>query len=253
VNTLKEFGITPEKQRWRFPRIQNIVVDLLPDPSIRKMIFTAHYDKYGTSPGANDNASGVSVILGLCHQLKESRLPIKVIFFDREEAWLRTPILNLGLLGSLYYVLSNTLTDVGSVCNIELCGRGEFLGIWPVKEKQEQLEVVRSVQIAAEELQISYKTLHIPWFLFSSDHLSFRLRGFQNAVTLSLIPHAQVASFKSLLSGVRISHIIRRNKSLWPELIESRHTALDDSRHISESSLSLMLSLLLKLIEYKYG
>ncbi len=253
VNTLKGFGITPEIQRWRFPHIQNIVVDLLPDPSIRKTVFTAHYDKYGASPGANDNASGVSVILGLCHELNESRLPVRIIFFDREEAWLRTPILNLGLLGSLYYVLSNTLTDVGSVYNIELCGRGEFLGIWPVKEKQEQLEAVRSVQMAAEELQISCKTLHIPWLLLSSDHLSFRLRGFQNALTLSFIPHAQVASFKSLLSGIRVSHIIRTSKSVWPELIKSRHTALDDSHHISESSLSLMLSLILKLAKYKYG
>jgi Zn-dependent M28 family amino/carboxypeptidase len=217
------------------------------------MVFTAHYDKYGTSPGANDNASGVSVMLGFCRELVGSQLPIRVIFFDKEEAWLRTKVLNLGLLGSLYYVLRNDLKDIDSVYNIELCGYGEFLGVWPIKENQRQLEVVRSVEKAAEELRISYKTLHIPWLLLSSDHLSFRLRGFRNAVTLSFISKAQASSLEAILNKVRIRHVICGKKPELPEPLKFRHTVLDDSRHVNGSSLTLMLSLLLKLVKHKYG
>ena len=101
--TLKKLQINSVMQNRRVPRIENIIVDFSPGTEKKRLIITAHYDVVKGSPGANDNASGVSVLLGLCRELKGIQAPVKVVFFDREEAWFRTPVLRLGLLGSLYF------------------------------------------------------------------------------------------------------------------------------------------------------
>ncbi len=61
------------------------------------LVLGAHYDSVPASPGANDNASGTSVLLALAEELARLELPIEVRFvaFGSEE---------LGLLGSSHYV-----------------------------------------------------------------------------------------------------------------------------------------------------
>jgi hypothetical protein len=100
LSILKSFGITPSIQENRLLKIRNIVVDFAPHPGRKTLLFSAHYDAVKGSPGANDNASGVAVLLGLCQKVKNVQIPIRVIFFDREEAWLRTPFIKLGIMGS---------------------------------------------------------------------------------------------------------------------------------------------------------
>lgn len=66
------------------------------------LVFTAHYDHLGAMgknayfPGANDNASGVSVLLNLAKYYKTHphKYSIAFVFFSGEEA---------GLLGSKYF------------------------------------------------------------------------------------------------------------------------------------------------------
>ena len=69
---LEELGLKTTNQVCRRPLIKNIIVDFSPD-SERQFLFSAHYDAVRGSPGANDNASGVAVLLGLCHKLKNRR------------------------------------------------------------------------------------------------------------------------------------------------------------------------------------
>ena len=66
------------------------------------LVLGAHYDSVPTSPGANDNASGTSVLLAVAEELARLELPIEVRFvaFGSEE---------VGLLGSTHYV--ETLTQ----------------------------------------------------------------------------------------------------------------------------------------------
>lgn len=132
-SALESLGIESVVQQCHHPRIKNIIIDFSPSSKEKRLIFSAHYDAVRSCPGANDNASGVAVLLGLCRELKQQQVPIRVIFFDREEAWLRTPLVRLGLLGSLYYVLKNNLRNISAVYNLEFCGVGEFLAVWPVK------------------------------------------------------------------------------------------------------------------------
>jgi hypothetical protein len=252
-STLESLGIESVVQKCRVPRINNIIVDFSLSSNEKRLVFSAHYDVVKGCPGANDNASGVAVLLGLCRELKQQQIPVRVIFFDREEAWIRTPVLRLGLLGSLYYVFKHDLHDVSAVYNLEFCGLGESLAVWPVKSYEKNLTAFKAVEIASSKLKLRVKATHIPWLLLSSDHLSFRLKRMSNAVTLSLVPNAQVPALENLVSSLSVLKLLSGQKPILPEILSSIHTASDTSSQLNEDSLRLMLSLLLEIIRtYDY-
>lgn len=249
LTTLAHMRLEPMIQACRLTRTRNIIVDFLPNQPGRQLLFSAHYDVLKGSPGANDNASGVAVLLGLCNELRSRPKPVRLVFFDREESWLRTPVLSLGLLGSLYYVCKNDLRTIDAVYNLEFCGQGDFLAIWPVKGSEIRLDAVQQVEKAASRLKLQYKAAHIPWLFLSSDHLSFRLRGLSNAVTLSLLPWGQVAVMDRLLETMSITKLLTGQRPLLPEPLSHIHSSEDTSSKLNEESLKLMLSLLLELVK----
>ncbi|NJO68366.1 MAG: M28 family peptidase [Bacteroidetes bacterium] len=80
------------------------VIGYLPGETDTFIVFTAHYDHLGYMgrntmfPGANDNASGTSMVLDLIRELSEKknhRYSYAFMLFSGEEA---------GLLGSTHYV-----------------------------------------------------------------------------------------------------------------------------------------------------
>lgn len=90
------------------------------------VVFTAHYDHLGGMgnetyfPGANDNASGISLLLNLAKHYAENPPAYSVVFiaFAGEEA---------GLVGSKYFV-DNPLLPLSSIrflLNVDLVGTGE--------------------------------------------------------------------------------------------------------------------------------
>lgn len=90
------------------------------------IVFTAHYDHLGAMgkeawfPGANDNASGVSVLLNLAkyYAAHPAKYSVAFIFFSGEEA---------GLLGSRYYITHPMfpLTKIKFLTNLDLLGTGD--------------------------------------------------------------------------------------------------------------------------------
>ena len=246
---LQSLDIDYEVQEWRHPLIKNIIVNFSPTRGKNQIIFSAHFDVVKGSPGANDNASGVAVLLGLCQELRHHHLPIRVIFFDREEAWIRTPILKLGLLGSQCFVLTNDPKQFSAVYNLEFCGDGECLVLWPVTPEDKRLPAVARIEKIAAEMNLELNFAHVPWLLLSSDHLSFRLRGIKNSVTLTLLPASRMAELESQISGLSIPGLLSRKKPVLPEPLSYIHTGEDTSRRLSENSLQLMLSVLQKIIE----
>jgi len=90
------------------------------------LVFSAHYDHLGAMgktayfPGANDNASGVSMLLNLAkhYQRYPSRYSIAFILFSGEEA---------GLLGSKYYTEHPLfpLKQIKFLTNLDLLGTGD--------------------------------------------------------------------------------------------------------------------------------
>ncbi|MFC1977994.1 M28 family metallopeptidase [Chloroflexota bacterium] len=246
-------GINPEIQEWHFPQTTNFIVDFSSDPNEKRLLFCAHYDAVKDCPGANDNASSVAVLLGLCQLLKNTQTPARVVFFDREESWLRTPFVRLGLLGSLYYVFSNNLKNVEAVYNLEFCGLGDSLSVWPVKDKKKDISAVRSAKKAAAKLNLKVKLADVPGLLLSSDHLSFRLKGISNSITLSLLPADQLQMLEQFVSNLSIRKILMGQRPIMPGVLSHVHKATDDSSRLNEDSLRLMLSLLVEIIKgYKF-
>ena len=248
AETLRALDLSPVFQEWRLPHIRNIIVDLPADKQTRRVLFTAHYDAVKDTPAANDNASGVAVLLGLCQETKSPPVPLRIIFFDREEAWLRTPLFRLGLLGSLSYTMRNDRRNIAAVYNLEFVGRGDCVGIWPIKANQAGLPAVRAVQQAATALHLPVRLAHIPWLLLSSDHLPFRLRGIPDAVTLSLLPSSQVLALDAFLAQLTLPRLMLRRHPHLPEPLSLIHSDKDAADTISEDSLQLALSLLRKIV-----
>ena len=98
---------------------------MIPDSFI---VLTGHYDHLGHMgkdtyfPGANDNASGISMLLNLAKHYSEfkgeNKYSILFIAFGAEEA---------GLIGSKYFVNHPIfpLTNIKFLINMDLMGTGE--------------------------------------------------------------------------------------------------------------------------------
>ena len=139
------------------------------------IIFTAHYDHLGGIgkktffPGANDNASGVSMVLNLVKYYAENPPKYKMVFvfFAGEEA---------GILGSKYFVENNTvdLTKIKFLINLDLLGTGVegimIVNAYEYKDQFAKLKKVNDEQHFVKEIKLRGKARN-------SDHYWFSEKG----------------------------------------------------------------------------
>jgi Zn-dependent M28 family amino/carboxypeptidase len=114
------------------------------------IVFSAHYDHLGGIgkdcyfPGANDNASGVSMVLNLLHYYTNHppKYTTVFLFFAGEEA---------GLLGSAYFTESGQmdLQKIKFLINLDLLGTGDD-GIMVVNGAIHQKEFERLNELNAK-------------------------------------------------------------------------------------------------------
>jgi aminopeptidase YwaD len=141
------------------------------------IVFTAHYDHLGMMgnkayfPGANDNASGVSMLLSLARYYSDPahRPDFTMVFIalSAEE---------LGLLGSQYFV-EHPLFDLKSVrflLNIDMAGNGD-LGVTVVNGTIYKDKFDRLVKINSDHGYL--KQVKIRGEACNSDHCSFYRKG----------------------------------------------------------------------------
>lgn len=144
----------------------------------RVLIAGAHYDSSALrepSPGANDNASGVAVLLETARIMRHSRLPyeLRLVFFGGEERTRENPEVNH--VGSEHHVAQMTEAErerVIAMVSVDMVGAGPELiasrvGHGPDRARQWLLS-------AAERLGLNLRTeTGKPW----SDHEAFELAG----------------------------------------------------------------------------
>ena len=139
------------------------------------LFITAHYDHLGGLgkdtyfPGANDNASGVSLLLNLAHyySLHPQRYSIGFICFAGEEA---------GLIGSKYYT-ENPMVPLKSIrflINTDLAGTGEE-GITVVNATEFPKEFAMMQQINKENNLLA--AVNARGKAANSDHYFFTEKG----------------------------------------------------------------------------
>ncbi|MDJ0645733.1 MAG: M28 family peptidase [Flavobacteriaceae bacterium] len=180
---LKQLNLEPIKHQYKEPNT-NPLIDILIGPYKGTNLFTilpstnnsneyvvlgAHYDTARNCPGANDNASSLSVLYGVTKRLSNVDLRNKnilVVFFDQEEENL------VGSKAFVKYLLKHKY-QVHSVHTLDQIG-------WD-KDGDRAIEL----ELPTPELKKLYKNqgakLNIPIHttnVNSTDHHSFRQKGF---------------------------------------------------------------------------
>lgn len=209
------------------------------------VLVTAHYDSVADTPGANDNASSVAVLLNLCLAMKasQSHCAIKLIFFDGEEARLRLGPFRLGCWGSRAYLKDYRIDGIAAVYNLEWCGQGDLVGIWPVNEHTRQTAAFKILQKVMVQKGCRHRAANLWPLIVSSDHSSFRQKGVEGSFSLSILPENEAEAlhhfFSSLREAIKFLLFHGNRRRLQPALFRRLHTAEDSSRYLDESSMRL--------------
>lgn len=153
------------------------VVGFLPTKKKRAktIVFTAHYDHLGGMgnstyfPGANDNASGTSMLVALAEHFIENPSKYNLLFiaFAGEEA---------GLLGSEHFVKSESypLDDIKFLLNLDIMGSGEE-GITVVNGKELKKPFCKLQKLNDKKGYL--KTVKSRGETANSDHYHFYKKG----------------------------------------------------------------------------
>jgi Zn-dependent M28 family amino/carboxypeptidase len=207
---------------------ENLSVDL--GTGDRLLILIAHHDAVPGSPGANDNAAAVGILLHLLPRLVVPlRLRVRLLFTAAEER---------GYLGARVYVREVPLRQIAGVLSLELCGIGDSVAIWDTDGETEFLHRV-SGALAGLGLRRdeSYHVVgRIP--VFGSDHRAFAALGIP-AYGLSVMPFGQAEALRRfVLNPIRsvITHGVRR-----PPPFDTYHTSRDASSTLDPSALDLVV------------
>ena len=208
---------------------ENFSVDVGEGP--RTLVLIAHHDAVPGSPGANDNAAAVAVLLTLLERLPHAVPPgmrVRLLFTAAEE---------LGYLGARAYVREVSLRDVMGVLSLELCGIGDCLALWDVAGETPFLGALGAAfEAYGLTRDASYHLVgRIP--VFGSDHRAFAAAGVP-AYGLSVMPFAHAAALRQFVlkptRGV-LMHLLRR-----PPPFDTYHTPRDASSTIQPAALALM-------------
>ena len=146
---------------------RNVVVDKPGDDDPGKVVVLGgHYDTIPDVPGANDNGSGIAVLVTIAREASERSYPftLRFIGFGSEE---------LGLFGSRHYVDSLSAPERGTVVamlNFDVVGSGAVVGI----EGDEDL-LSAAIEGGAQIGVTAERRFPLPGY--SSDHAPFQRAG----------------------------------------------------------------------------
>jgi Peptidase family M28 len=225
----------------------NLVLDIVQQGHPETVLLVAHYDRFGESGGANDDASACAILLNVADRLAGLMLGrnVRIIFFDDEEPttkW-RHPV------GSTSYVSEVGLQGIHAVVNLELNGMGDAVAIWPV-EGLEQRSVLKEIVSVIDEKKIPHQFgKKIPGFY--GDYLPFREAGFPDAYCLTNFHWSERKTVFAFGEGqpwkTNIRYLIwdkLRIKTV-PTIFQHYHTEKDSSEYIDVETLRMMSDLVL--------
>jgi hypothetical protein len=211
---------------------ENFTVDV--GGTDQALVLIAHHDAVPKSPGANDNAAAVAILLTLLERWARHppRRSVRLLFSACEE---------LGYLGSRAWVREHGAGGVRGVLSLELPGIGDSLAIWDAGEPSPFLRTVcgtlQAMGLRADEGH--HVVGRIP--VFGSDHRAFAEAGVP-AYGVTSVPAAEAAAlrqfvFHPLRAAVRAS--VRR-----PPPFDTYHTARDTGATLEAAALDRMAAAL---------
>lgn len=207
----------------------------------RVLLLVAHHDAVPGSPGANDNAAAVAILLRLLERLPAivpPRLRVRLLFTAAEE---------LGYLGARAYAREVPLAGMAGVLSLELCGIGDSLAVWDATKETDFLRSVRAgLEARGLRADEGYHVVgRIP--VFGSDHRAFAAAGIA-AYGLTVVPAAHAESLRQFVfSPVRsaLRHAVRR-----PPPFDTYHTGRDGAGTVEPAALDLVAGALEAIIAH---
>jgi len=170
------------------------------NPDGRQVIVSAHYDGVDT-PAANDNASGIAVILEMARTLvnDEIQLPydVRFIAFGAEE---------IGLIGSTAYVnslRSNELKSIAAVLNFDMVGIGDYFEIMTVEGTKND-ELLSAFEYTLGQMGYSPVISNTD----RSDHAPFSYAGVQ-AVDIQMSPVDNYHTDFDTIEAIQPENLVR--------------------------------------------
>lgn len=184
----------------------------------RILLLAAHHDAVPGSPGANDNAASVAILLALRERVLRAVPPgvrVRLLFPACEE---------LGYLGARHYVREAGVAGIAGVLSLELCGIGDSLAVWDAGDPTPFLSTVRAaldgLGLRSDE---SYHVVgRIP--VFGSDHRAFAAAGVP-AYGLTVIPTANAQPLREFIFRPVRGAIL--NLTHRPVPFDTYHTSRD--------------------------
>ena len=184
------------------------------------LVYSAHYDHLGRMgpdvlfPGANDNSSGIAMLLTLAKHFSnpvyQPKYSILFIAFGGEE---------IGLLGSRYFTNHPTvnLNSIRFVINMDILGTGED-GITVVNATEHETEYKKLVKLNAQNSYL--KDVKSRGKAANSDHYWFSEKGV-------------AAFFIYTLGGIKAYHDIYDRRETLPltEFHDIFYLLLDFTKH----------------------
>ncbi len=205
---------------------RNVVGKKLHPHESRRILIGAHYDSFPAAGclGANDNASGVAVVLEIARVLAEVNLPygLEIVFFGGEEAQGHHGY----HFGSRHYTVTADLDDIAAMLCLDMVGRGETLHAWTLHERDTHLAGIITRSAASMGLAVQSRRGQP-----RSDNTSFSRAGIP-ALWLQRLPDTA-------------QHTPRDT----PDRLSA--TAMEQTGRLVLHSLAAMESLDLELLHYK--
>jgi aminopeptidase YwaD len=205
----------------------------------RALVLIAHHDAVPGSPGANDNAASVAILLSLLDgwAAREPRGRVRLLFPACEE---------LGYLGARHWVRARGVTDVRGVLSLELPGVGDSVAVWDATVETAFLTALRrSLEGLGLQADTSYHVVgRIP--VFGSDHRAFAAAGVP-AYGLTSVPSAEVETLRQF-----IFHPVRaalRGGARRPPPFDTYHTARDTSATLDPRALDRVAAALRAVVD----
>lgn len=236
IEMLEYFGL--EYSLHHYDTGTNLIVQFGAGPSY--FAVSCHIDRFQGSGGANDNASSITVCLGLAQYFASIPKDVNLIllFFDEEEC---------GLKGSKAYVRHFGFDHIHSLVNLELVGIGENIVLWPVHDKPNQI-TERIQRLLNDEQSCENESLLLSFFpLYYSDAESFTDAGFKNAITVSRIGQKDYVNAQLYLNGYVVDKFEQMVSE--SELLKNYHNKEDNSSHINNLHIQNTIHFLTRTIE----
>lgn len=208
----------------------NVIVEI---PGKTVLGISCHFDVVRNSPGANDNASAMAVVIDLINRLSKyppRNFGVRFFFFDEEES---------GLKGSKAYVSRYGIKDMLGLINLDMVGMGNQLALWSLGQEAKG-KVMEGFEEQARKLNVPSQR-YDKIITHYADHIPFQRAGMEDAFTLTCISEKdkEVAYHYYKAQEFDVDKEVLYEILAEAPLFQNYHKPTDTSNFLNEDSLLL--------------